>query len=467
MISFAKKFLSIALAAVLLLSVFPMAASAEVFNVTIHVDGSAYVVPTTEDGKLDKSNEEYKKADAAAGALANKGTRGAHVGWAFKASKEPCILSTYVFDTNDYNLIPRYEEVACQHKHTSEHITKDASCTATGLKDVVCDDCGVTLAHDVVIDKLAHTYDVVTEESTCKTQGRRYKQCTVCEYIDPDSVEILPLSTKHAWGEWETVKPATATKEGVKQRTCEVCGKTETDVIPVTDDPIVSYKITFDENKPSEFKAGTKNTYEIKDGQRIATLFEGDALPQATCNLHVFKGWYLCNEDGSVTNVNITNETVFDFGRHVTLKAKWGREARVQLKIYRNGNTSTPYAEYPVYGYEVGDTLYTKDIKIGDWYKNGGKPFDFDGWYDRHGWTLFKAKDNPKPASAIEIGDLNADTVLFGMITDNNAPASNKTPDHTNPKTGDESMIIATTAVMLVSAGALAVFFMDRKRRNG
>ena len=232
---------------------------------------------------------------------------------------------------------------------------------------------------------------------------------------------------------------------------------------PRPNGPQYLFNVTFDEN----YNHGGKFTYEVKDGQRMGTLFKGGKLPIPSRNLCVFKGWYLCDANGNMTNNKVDEETLYSWGRDVTLKAKWESEARVKLMIFRNGNTDTPYDVVQLYGYAVGDVIKTSDINIKDFYKNGGKPFKWEGWFDRGGWTLYKAKDNPKPISSIQAVDLDGTTTLFCMVHDDNAPSSNKNPDRTNPKTGDESMIFATTAVMLVSAGALAVYFMDRKRRNG
>ena len=187
-------------------------------------------------------------------------------------------------------------------------------------------------------------------------------------------------------------------------------------------------------------------------GERI-----GD-LPVPSRNRYVFKGWYL-------DNTEFTANTTYNMDHDITLKAKWVEEARVKLFIYRNGNTKDPYDTVQLYGYGVGDVIKLSDVKIENYYKNGNKSFKFAGWFDREGWTLFKAGDNPKPIEQIKTVGLDGTTNIFCMITDKNAP-SNSNPDKSNPKTGDESMIFATTAVMMISAGALAVVLMDRKRRN-
>ena len=514
--SFAKKFLSIALAAVLLLGVLPMAAFADGEVLAIQ-----YVKVLDKEGNTKLGIQKKVPASEIVGGnytltagdlLMPKYPEpdGVHFtgDWKIVGTDDSKVLAEGHEIPAGSQIVPIYTVTAppvCEHKTTKDVIKTAATCTKTGVKDIICADCGEVLTADVEIPTVPHSYVTKTEAATCKATGKTWEECSVCGGKKDGSEKTLPLAdhtyvkkstastcktagaeweecsvcgtikdgskkdlplADHDWSTWYVTKKATASAEGTEERACKACGKTETRAIPKSEEPILSWKLTFDEAYPSPYTNGAVTTYEIKDGQRIGSLF-AKGMPIPACNLHVFKGWYLCNEDGSITNVKVTGETVYDYGRNVTLKAKWAREARVNLMIYRNGNTSTPYDVVPLWGYAVGDVINTKDLDIKTYYKNGGKPFDFDGWYDRGGWTLYKAQDNPKPVSAIETVDLNGDTTLFCMVHDSNAPASNKNPDRTNPKTGDESMIVATTAVMLVSAGALAVFFMDRKRRNG
>ena len=90
------------------------------------------------------------------------------------------------------------------------------------------------------------------QAATCETAG--YKDCYKCEcgkyFADAEGKteipdikawqtgegKIEPLG--HDWGEWETVKEATATEDGLEKRVCkrEGCGKEETRVIPAKQD---------------------------------------------------------------------------------------------------------------------------------------------------------------------------------------------------------------------------------------
>ena len=41
--------------------------------------------------------------------------------------------------------------------------------------------------------------------------------------------------TNHSWSDWTVIQPATTESEGLRGRTCSVCGKEETEVIPKLD----------------------------------------------------------------------------------------------------------------------------------------------------------------------------------------------------------------------------------------
>ena len=78
---------------------------------------------------------------------------------------------------------------------------------------------------------------------TCTENGNiEYWECSGCrkyfsdeqgetEITDKNSVIIV--TEGHKWGEWETVKQATCTEEGKKERICSRCSHSETKTIPV------------------------------------------------------------------------------------------------------------------------------------------------------------------------------------------------------------------------------------------
>ena len=72
---------------------------------------------------------------------------------------------------------------------------------------------------------------LVTVPAQCEVNGMSYYICTECGKQIGEAT-IIP-ATGHSWGEWHVTKDATATTEGSRERECAVCGKKETEIIPI------------------------------------------------------------------------------------------------------------------------------------------------------------------------------------------------------------------------------------------
>ena len=86
----------------------------------------------------------------------------------------------------------------------------------------ICSVCG---AENV----LSHAWDdgEQTLAPTHTTTGRMLYTCTDCGLME---IQTLPLLPEHAFGEWQTVKSATCTLQGLQTRTCP-CGVKQTQEI--------------------------------------------------------------------------------------------------------------------------------------------------------------------------------------------------------------------------------------------
>ena len=69
-------------------------------------------------------------------------------------------------------------------------------------------------------------------DATCEASGVYYKQCSTCYKII--SFEIPKIG--HSFANWEVTTEPTCSNKGVKVRTCEACGITESEEIPVNTD---------------------------------------------------------------------------------------------------------------------------------------------------------------------------------------------------------------------------------------
>lgn len=72
-----------------------------------------------------------------------------------------------------------------------------------------------------------HSYAVATFKANCTKDGYSLYSCHCGASYESDYVDALG----HKWGSWETVKEATTESEGKKQRTCDRCGKVESESI--------------------------------------------------------------------------------------------------------------------------------------------------------------------------------------------------------------------------------------------
>lgn len=68
---------------------------------------------------------------------------------------------------------------------------------------------------------------------TCTREGRTDAvRCSACWYMFTEA-EIIP-ATGHSFGDWTTIREATTTATGLRERICESCGYRETESIPAT-----------------------------------------------------------------------------------------------------------------------------------------------------------------------------------------------------------------------------------------
>lgn len=73
----------------------------------------------------------------------------------------------------------------------------------------------------------SHSYSSKTIKATCTSGGYTVHTCS-CGASYTDSYTD---AKGHKWSDWKTVKKATTSSEGKKQRTCSSCGKTESKTI--------------------------------------------------------------------------------------------------------------------------------------------------------------------------------------------------------------------------------------------
>ena len=127
------------------------------------------------------------------------------------------------------------EKLAENHIHSYTAQVVEPTCTAEGYTVHTCG-CGHTYTNDSVPTK-SHNYTSQVINPTCETQGYTIHKC-VCgkTYIDSAT-----QPSGHTWGDWETVKEATETEEGLKKRTCSACTEKEQQIIAKKEQEVVGY----------------------------------------------------------------------------------------------------------------------------------------------------------------------------------------------------------------------------------
>lgn len=132
------------------------------------------------------------------------------------------------------NTIEFMAEGACGHENTTI-TTVDATCTVDGSKTETCDDCGET-------------------------------------------VSVTPIPAGHSWNEGEVVVEATCTEEGELEKTCSACATTETFPIAAKGHSYVNGTCTVcGESQPTRFEFGANGAAGHYDGSEKTSHTE-------TCN---------------------------------------------------------------------------------------------------------------------------------------------------------------------------------------
>ena len=119
---------------------------------------------------------------------------------------------------------------ATGHKYDDGKITKQPTCTETGVKTYTCSECGATKAETIKANGHTEVIDKAVP-ATCTTDGKTEgSHCYVCGEVI--KAQTVIKATGHNFGSWSTTKAATCTESGTQTRKCASCGKTETKTIP-------------------------------------------------------------------------------------------------------------------------------------------------------------------------------------------------------------------------------------------
>ncbi len=142
-----------------------------------------------------------------------------------------------------------------------------------------------------IYKKHIHTPEKIeANAATCKKEGNiEYWCCSDCGMLfgDKDCTNEITLEdtveakADHKYGEWNVVKTATATDDGIKQRECSYCGKIDKAVIPAGTG-VESTEASTEDAEPSdeiinsEDVGDTEDTEEIEDTEEVDDTEDDD-----------------------------------------------------------------------------------------------------------------------------------------------------------------------------------------------
>ena len=114
-----------------------------------------------------------------------------------------------------------------EHSYTGKIV--DPTCTEQGYTLYTCSNCGDTLKGNYT-PALGHILTSgTTVPATCTEDGYTIYTCTRCgEKVKANYV----AATGHSWSEWKQTQQASCAQNGIKTRSCSVCGQTETEETP-------------------------------------------------------------------------------------------------------------------------------------------------------------------------------------------------------------------------------------------
>ena len=166
--------------------------------------------------------------------------------------------------------------------------TKEPTTTSKGINTRTCSGCGKMETQDVAKLKPSHVhrYKLEVKVPTCVESGSTRHYCSCGSVYWTDRTEALG----HKWSAWTTVKEATESSVGTKERTCSVCKQTETGTIPM-----LNHQHTY----TTQVVAATCTT----DGYTLHRCACGDSYKDNTVKAkgHTWGGWVTTKEPTETT----------------------------------------------------------------------------------------------------------------------------------------------------------------------
>lgn len=105
---------------------------------------------------------------------------------------------------------------ALGHSWDNGKVTTDATCDKAGVKTFTCLTCNTTKTSSISATGHSWNSGEITTNPTCTTAGVTTVTCIICSTTKTSSV----AATGHSWGDWTTTTEPTCTTDGLKTQTC-------------------------------------------------------------------------------------------------------------------------------------------------------------------------------------------------------------------------------------------------------
>ena len=116
----------------------------------------------------------------------------------------------------------------CHHHWGNWVVIRETTENVNGIEDRTCTVCGETERWYIILPSHTHEYSKKVVAPTCSHKGYTVYTCECGDSYQNDYTDMLP----HTWGSWEVTRKAAQDRTGLEERTCSVCGKTESREIP-------------------------------------------------------------------------------------------------------------------------------------------------------------------------------------------------------------------------------------------
>ena len=183
----------------------------------------------------------------------------------------------------------------CEHKQTIVLEAVPASCTEDGKTEgLQCERCGEILEEQETVSATGHSMDegVITKQQTCTESGVMTYTCTKCGYTETQDIEPHDFTST-------VIKESTCTEKGEELFTCKNCGYEKTQELELAEHEWEDmggnsysdvckecrrFKISTLDIKPNEWWTLNGNPYLQFQNAMLTVISSSDTNFRVSCN---------------------------------------------------------------------------------------------------------------------------------------------------------------------------------------